>query len=176
MRTVASLWKRLSAKETVSFKVAVCLPICFLVAFSEYLYTQKGQRYLEAKKRELIDMQSLKREYMGLLGRIGPMERRLSASGDGSISEVMQEIINKIRVKSKVASIRHIDVKPLQGHFVSGAEVKLESLTPNQVLNILYLIDSDDRLVLIKEFILKSDFEDLDAFDMIIRVALISKK
>ena len=57
----------------------------------------------------------------------------------------------------------------------NGVEINIEGATLNQIANLVYRIENYKNLLIIKEFLIKAQFNNPELFDITMRVILMSK-
>ncbi len=119
---------------------------------------------LTVEAETLMAMNAVMNSYSKRLGR--------SEGGKGLVS-VLEGIISRLSIQTYVKKLTPGESKRAHGFVESVAEVKLERLDLNQVVNLLYRIKSHSAFLIVKRFKVKSDFQEPDKLNVSMTVSLI---
>ena len=141
-----------------------------------------GGRYARVKRLSAIKLRehgeflSLKREFLLKKNTIDPFLRKAYVSGEGlSTIAVVEEIGALVGVKEKITTLKPLPETSEMGFTISGVELSIEGMNLNQMVNLLYLIENHKTLLVVKEFTLKSRFEDPDLLDVSLKLTRLAK-
>jgi len=108
--------------------------------------------------------------------QIVPLEKKfflpLSQQSPGAIIE---EIGGQIGLRKNIIAFKPIEEKLEKGYMQNGVEINIEGATLNQIANLVYRIENYKNLLIIKEFLIKAQFNNPELFDITMRVILMSK-
>jgi len=140
------------------------------------LFTSANQRISALEKRrtareaELGEMVRLKQRY--LVAKIS--SRRFSgrlAAADGYDSPA--RVVERIGIKGTSSRVTPLQGE-LRGEFVEdAAEVRIEGLTANETVNLIYRLEKGEQPVLVKKTHLKTRFDDPSRLDVTLAIALL---
>ncbi len=153
----------------------IAVVVIWLITF---LFARYGrlERLSAAKRGELNTFNSLREEYLRSKRVVDGLDRRLlSTKGGGSPMTIMEEIGRRLRLSDRIAGFRPIKGKTMQNYRERGVEVQIDGIDINEVVNLLYTIDRYNALLLVKDFTMKSRFDNPDLFDISINIVLVSK-
>lgn len=83
------------------------------------------------------------------------------------------KIIEEIGIKGKNTQIKPVKGEDLPGFVEDAAEVKIEGLTANEAVNLLFRLEKGAKPVTIKRALIKTRFDDPAKLDLTLTVALI---
>ncbi len=129
-----------------------------------------------ARKAELKAFYVKKAEYLKDSAVAAPLEKKLLLPGTaGSPVPIIEEIGGNLGIRSNIKSFKPFEDKALKGYIKNGVEAKVEGITLNQLANFVYGIENYRNLLLIKNFAMKSRFDNPDIYDVTMQVVLVSK-
>lgn len=151
------------------------IPVILFIAVT-YHVVGKAEKGVRAKKTEALAFSSKKEEYLKERKAIEPFIRKiLLPPYSGSLSSIIEEMARGIGIKDNIISIKPMEEEKEKGYIKNGIDVKIEGITLNQMVNLLYKIENFRNLILIKSFIMKSRFENPDILDITMHSVLITK-
>ncbi len=134
------------------------------------------KRTVSVKQGELSTFNKLAEGYIKKEARLSALEKRItSATASKSVVAVMEGIAKEIGVKSQVASLLPLKEEIRRGYLERGAEVKIEGIDLNRLINLLYALEHHRSLLLIKEFSLESRFDNRELLDVRLKIVQVSK-
>jgi general secretion pathway protein M len=140
------------------------------------LFTSANQRISALEKRrtareaELVEMMGLKQRYLAAKISFQRFSGRLAASpGDDSPARVVESI----GIKGTSSRITPLKGEQRGGFVEDAAEVRIEGLTANETVNLVYRLEKGEKPVLVKKAHLKTRFDDPSRLDVTITMALL---
>jgi hypothetical protein len=158
--------------------VWVVLLVLALLAFMALTnsFASKGERRLAQKEAELSGFYEMLSEYKRDIASIGYLREKLQLRGVvGSTGTVIEEIGAAIGLEKKITSFKPLADGMMNGYMEKGVQVEIEGVTLNQAVNLLYRIKEYKNLLLIRNFSMKSHFQNPDMLDITAQVILITK-
>lgn len=123
-----------------------------------------------ARESDLVQMMTLKQRYLSARMFSQRFSNRLASSrADDSPAKVIDEI----GIKGKSCLITPLKGEQRGGFQEDAADVKLESLTANEAVNLVYRLENGSRPVIIKRALFKTRFDDPSRLDMTLTIALL---
>jgi len=119
-----------------------------------------------ARETDLMEMMTLKQRFLSARLAAHRFGGRMPGGGGG---DTPAGIIEEIGIKGK--SSRITPVKGEDGEDV--AEVKLEGLTANEAVNLLYRLEKGGRPVVVKKANMKTRYDDPSRLDLILTIAVL---
>ncbi len=176
MIDMEELKNKLRGKTLVYIKgaAALCGAVIFILATNGAI--GRVEKRAQAKKAALLAFYVKKEEYLKESAEAAPLEKKLllPQSGESPVA-VIEEIGASIGIKSNINSFKPFEDKALKGYLKNGVEVKVEGITLNQAVNFVYRMENYRNLLLIKDFMMKSRFDNPDIYDITMQVVLVSK-
>ncbi len=123
-----------------------------------------------ARETDLVQMMKLRQRYLSariLSQRFG--NRLASSRADDSPAKVIEEI----GIKGKSCQITPLKGEQRGGFQEDVADVKMESLTANEAVNLVYRLEHGMRPVVIKRSLFKTRFDDPSRLDLTLTIALL---
>ncbi len=169
--SLRDLFREMDRRTRLSWGIGVALLLLLVIAvttLSGAITTLSRKRV--SREAELRELMLLKQRYQSLKKESERLANRLAAvKGDDSPGRVTEEAA----IKGKPVQIR-----PLKGEERSGmqeelAEVKIEGLTANELVNLLHRLEKGAKPVILKKLLVKSRFDDPAKLDVTLTVALI---
>lgn len=140
------------------------------------LYSAAGDQVAKlARKRaarevDIAEMMQLKLRYQLLSGGAQKLANRLAATRpDDSPAKLIEEI----GIKGKNSQIKPLKGEERPGYVEDAAEVRLEGLSANEAMNLLFRLEKGTRPVVIKKALIKTRFDDPAKLDLTLNIALL---
>jgi len=111
---------------------------------------------LKAKKKELA---LLKDETLALKIRVDAAESRKSLTRVAGVVQAVDEIVKSLGVGQKVKSVKSLGVRDRQYAVEEEAEVQLEKVSMNEMVNIFFRIENAPMVLALKKTTIKTSFE-----------------
>ncbi len=169
---------RSMSRQTLVYILAALIVFALAVSGSMFVAGRyaRVKRMADVKRREYGEFMELKREFLVKKNALDSTIRKAYVSAEGrSAIAVVEEIGAMVGVKERITSLKPLPGVDRMGFTVSGVEVRIERMDLNQLVNFLYLIENHRTLLVIKEFKLKSRFEDPDYLDVTLKLAHLTK-
>lgn len=155
--------------------VLILIPVILFIAVT-YHVVGKAEKRVRAKKAEILAFNGMQEEYLKERRAIEPFIRKiLLPPSDKSLGSIIEEMAKGIGIKGNIVSIKPMEEGTEKGYIKTGIDVKIEGITLNQMVNLLYRIENFRNLILIKGFVMKSRFENPDLLDITMHVVLFTK-
>jgi hypothetical protein len=136
----------------------------------------KRERRLVQRQAELDGFYEMVSEYKRDMASIGYLREKLQLQGvEGSTGTVIEEIGAAIGLEKQITSFKPLAEDLVNGYMEKGVQVEIEGVTLNQAVNLLYKIKGYKNLLLIRDFSMKSHFQNPDMLDITVQVILITK-
>jgi general secretion pathway protein M len=123
-----------------------------------------------SRESDLVQMMTLRQQFLSAKAMSMRFRNRLTAT---RADDSPAKIIDEIGIKGKSSRITPLKGEQ-RGEFVEdAAEAKLEALTANEAVNLIYRLESGTRPVIIKKAHIKARFDDPSRLDLTITIALL---
>ena len=148
---------------------AVLLLVAIIVVFMNGRIATLSKKRA-ARESDLVQVMTLKQRYLSARMFSQKFSNRLASSrADDSPAKVIEEI----GIKGKSCQITPLKGEQHGGFQEDAAEVKLEALTANEAVNLVYRLENGTRPVVIKRAAIKTRFDDPSRLDLTLAVALL---
>jgi general secretion pathway protein M len=147
-----------------------------LLLFLAILFSMANDRIdrlhkkLAAREADIAEMLVLKQRYLEANSTAQKLANRLTAT---RADDSPAKIIDEIGIKGKGSQIRPLKGEEQGGYLEDAAEVKLDGLTLNETVNLLFRLEKGARPVVIKKALFKTRFDDPSRLDLTLNVALL---
>ena len=123
-----------------------------------------------ARETDITEMLVLKQRYQEASAGAQKLSNRMAATRS---DDSPARIIDEIGIKGKGSQIRQVKGETRGGYLEDAAEVRIEGLTANEAVNLLYRLERGTRPVIIKKALFKTRFDDPAKLDMTLTLALL---
>ena len=132
--------------------------------------TSQLERKRAAREAVLKELLPLKAAYRSAKQSADMLTGRLAGvRPDDSPAKIIEEI----GIRGKGVKIAPIKGEERSGALEDAADVRIDGLTANEAINLLYRLEKSGRPLLVKKANLKVRFDDPSRFDVILTVALL---
>jgi general secretion pathway protein M len=128
------------------------------------------KKQLAAREADVAEMLVLKQRYQQANAVARKLANRLEATRP---DDSPARIIDEIGIKGKGSQIKPLKGEERGGYLEDAAEVKMEGLTINEAVNLLFRLEKGTRPVLIKRALLKTRYDDPARLDVTLTIALL---
>ena len=162
------------SRRTVYLSIVALLAILMVPAF---IVERSSIRELDVIKSKRAELSVIVSEYSSLSDQVGAIEQRTSLAKVSGVANAMEDIATSVGLKGKMKSIRGIGTKEVQGRMTEdSAEVQIERVTLNEIVNMLYRIEDAPMILSVKKTVIKKSFENPELLNVTMTVALFTKK
>ncbi len=158
-------------RTRIRWGVGISLVLLFLI-----LFTAANERIsaLEKKRKsreaDLVEMMALKHRYLSAKMTSQQFAGRLASTrSDDSPAKIIEEI----GIKGKSSRITPLKGEERGGFVEDAAEVKIEGLSANEAVNLLYRLEKGGRPILVKKTNMKTRFDDPSRLDVTLTFAIL---
>ncbi len=162
---------RLSSRDRLRLGIAIAALLFLAVLLSNANdRIDRLRKKLAGREGEVAEMLVLKQRYQEAKTSAQRLTNRLTATRpDDSPAKLIEEI----GIKGKSSQIRPVKGEEGNGFVEDAAEVKLEGLSTNEAVNLLYRLEKGVKPVMIKKALLKTRFDDPSRLDLTLTIALL---
>jgi general secretion pathway protein M len=123
-----------------------------------------------ARESDLTEMMKLKVRYQEANAGSQRLANRLLATRpDDSPAKIVEEI----GIKGRNSQIKPVKGEDIPGYLEDAADVKIEGLSANEAVNLIYRLEKGTRPVTVKKALIKQRFDDPAKLDLALTIALI---
>jgi general secretion pathway protein M len=123
-----------------------------------------------AREADLTELMKLKVRYQEANAGSQRLANRLLATRpDDSPAKIVEEI----GIKGRNSQIKPVKGEEIPGYQEDAADVKIEGLSANEAVNLIYRLEKGARPVTVKKALIKQRFDDPAKLDLALTIALI---
>lgn len=130
----------------------------------------RAQGRLASLESARDDMFQMKGEYAVLNGKVKALERKRGLTRVTGVVQAVDTVFEPLGLKEKVESVKPTGSDDPREE---KAEVTLEGVSTNEMVNILYTIENSPMLLLVKKMELKTSFLNPEQLNMTITLSFI---
>lgn len=171
LNLLAEWYHHLDNRTRLRMEIGIALLLSLAIIFSmanDRIGRLKKQ--LAAREAEVAEMLVLKQRYQQANAVARKLANRLEAT---RTDDSPARIIDEIGIKGKGSQIKPLKGEDRGGYLEDAAEVKIDGLTLNEVVNLLFRLEKGTRPVVIKKALLKSRYDDPARLDLTLTIALL---
>ena len=128
-------------------------------------------RKRSAREKDLAEMLSLRQRYLQAKAVSQKLSNRLAATRP---DDSPAKLIDDIGIKGKGSQIKPVKGEERPGGIIEdAAEVRIDALTANELVNLLYRLEKGDKPAVIKRLFVKTRFDDPSRLDLTMTIALL---
>ncbi len=147
---------------------AVCLALALLYSLAHDQVNRLEKRRT-AKESELAELLVLKQRYQETNSAAQRSANRLAAVRAG---DSPAKLIEETGIKGKSLQVKPLKTEERNGFQEESADVRIEGLTPNEAINLLFRLEKGTRPLSIRKALFKPRFDDLSRLDLAMTVTL----
>ncbi|MCG2721318.1 MAG: hypothetical protein L6290_04795 [Thermodesulfovibrionales bacterium] len=164
----------LKDKRVVAFFAGLIIVILlFLSGMHQLSLSKKELAMLKGQRNELL---LLKDEYLSLKQRMDSVEGRKSLSGPQGIVQAVDEVFQSMGLKDKIKTLKSTGKKEIKDGFEENADLSIEKVTMNEMVNILYRIENAPMVLTMKKVTIKKSFENPELMNISLDLSFLKTK
>jgi len=149
--------------------------LAFLLLLAVILVGLNSRVALLVKKRaareaDIAEMLLLKQRYLDANAAAQKLANRMEATRP---DDSPAKIIDEIGIKGKGSQFKQVKGETRGGYLEDAAEARIEGLTANEAINLVYRLEKGTRPVAIKKAVIKTRFDDPAKLDLTLTLALL---
>lgn len=160
-----------SDRYTLAVVTAAILTAIF--AFITSTSVNNFERKNEDLKSQLKEMQMFREELTHIKDIVESKEKKIGLTKANSIVSALEQILTSLGLKAKV--IKPLEKKRIKGFTEEDAELQIENIDLNKIVNLFYKIENSPVPIKIKNATIKTTFENPDIFILSLTASLISR-
>jgi hypothetical protein len=134
------------------------------------------RRELELLKSQRKEMATLKSEFLSLRQRINAVEGRKNLSNVQGVVQAVDDVVSSVGLKDKVKTVKSTGKKEIRDGFEEDADIYLEKVTMNEMINIFYRIENAPMVLTVKKAVVKKSFENPELLNLSLSVSFLKTK
>ncbi len=169
------LWIRTGDRKR-GLVFSLLIAALFISAVPAVMFEQKAFNDMELQKTRLKEAGLLRIEYVTLKERINSFEQRKALTKTEGIIQAAGSLISLPGIKDKVKSIKTAGNKMITNGTEERAEVRLERLSLNEMVNLLYRAENPAMMLSVRQVSIRKSFEKPDLLDLNMTLSLFMLK
>ncbi len=151
---------------------ALLFVLC-LILFEVSLSMKKERNALRSQEKELFVLAD---EYQILNRTVGSVEGKKSLTKVEGIVQAVDEVFRSLGLNQKVKSVKSAGTREKKYAVEEEADVVVEKVTMNEMVNILYKIEHAPMILSVKKTTVKTSFDDPALLNLTTTIGLITPK
>jgi hypothetical protein len=164
----------LKQKKAIYLIVGLIVFITVLTILTSLL--SAGRRELGMLKDQRKEMTALRGEYLSLREKVDLVEGKKNLSRVEGVVQAVDEVFSSIGLKNKVKTVKSTGKKEIMDGFEEDADVNLEKVTMNEMINIFYRIENAPMVLTVKKAVVKKSFENPELLNVSLSVSFLKTK
>ncbi|PLX85327.1 MAG: hypothetical protein C0617_04445 [Desulfuromonas sp.] len=152
--------------------LVVLATVLYLAVFEPY---REGTARLDAqiatRQRQLQEVQAMRQDYLQLQQRVAEAEKRLDSGQAFSLFSFVEGLTAEVAAKGNLVYMRPQPAGVQDDFKEESVEIKLEKIRLDQVVNLLYRIDTAKAYLKVKNLRLKPRFDDRTELDAVLTIS-----
>ncbi len=153
--------------------VSIAALLLCALAVNVSLSLKRENRDLKSRLQEIT---ALKGEYHALKTTVVSFEARKPLIKVEGIVQAVDEVFRSLGLSRKVKSVKPMGLREKKFASEEEAEVVVEKVTMNEMINILYMIENTPMALSIKKTSIKTSFDSPTLLNLTLTVGLITPK
>lgn len=159
-----------------NFLPAAVAAALILISFVLVSYSVSLSKELDNLRFKQQELSRLSAEYRSLAGSVSAVESKRSLSKVTGIVQAVDEVFQSIGLRQKVKSVKLISTRDLNDAVEEDAEVLVEKVDMNELVNIFYWIDSAPMVLAVKSTNIKTSFDTPERLNASLTLSFIKSK
>lgn len=147
----------LRADRRIFIVAGIVVVLCLCLVMAGVTRSLRAENAgLKARKKELA---VLKDETLALKSRVDASEARKSLTRVAGVVQAIDEIVKSLGISQKVKSIKSLGARDRQYAIEEEAELQLERLGMNEMVNLFFRIENAPMVLALKKTTIKTSFD-----------------
>ncbi len=154
----------------ITVTAAILIAIFTFITFISANKVERGNGKL---KNQLTEMQMLREELIHIKDIVESKEKKIGLTEVSGVVSALEQMLNSLGLEAKV--IKPLEKKRIKEFKEEDAELQIENIDLNKIVNLLYRIENSPVPIKIKNATIKTTFENPNIFILNLTASLISK-
>ncbi len=160
-----------SDRSTLMIAAAVIAVAVFTLTI--YISIKNFERKNKTLTGQLNEMQMLQKDLIHIKNIVDSKEKKIGLTKVTGVVPALQQLLDSLGLKAKV--IKPLDKKKIKEFTEEDAELQIEGLDLNAIVNLLYRIENSPVSLKVKNAVIKTTFENQNVFVLSITASLIGR-
>ncbi len=149
----------------------------FILLIPSLLLQRSAKKELDTLRAKKKELSSLISEYRSLRDNVDSVEKRSAIIQTRGIADAMDTLLSSLGIKGKMKSVKAVGNREIHGSMAEeSAEVQMEKLTLNELVNMFYRINEAPMILSVKRVTIRRSFEKPELLDITMTIALFTGK
>ncbi|MEW6587210.1 MAG: hypothetical protein AB1442_16565 [Nitrospirota bacterium] len=135
-----------------------------------------GKSELSLLKEQRKEMFLLKGDYLAGRHRVDAVENKKSLSGSQGVAQAVDEVFLSIGLKDKLKTLKSTGKREVTEGFEEDADLYVEKVTMNEMVNIFYKIQSAPMILSVKRVTVKKAFDNHELLNISLGISFLKTK
>ncbi|HLO27361.1 MAG TPA: hypothetical protein VK187_14730 [Geobacteraceae bacterium] len=164
-------YRQMDSRTRLRFGIGIACLLILALALSGInarvaLLTKKRA----VREADIAEMLVLKQRYQEANAGAQKLANRMTATRS---DDSPAKIIDEIGIKGKGSQVRQVKGEVRAGFQEDAAEVRIDGLSANEAVNLVYRLEKGAKPVIIKKALIKARFDDPAKLDLVLTIALL---
>jgi putative Mn2+ efflux pump MntP len=153
------------------------------VLISFLILAALGIKMLSSQTKELHQLQEqrkeiavLRDEFLSLQQKFQTVQNRKNLTNVQGVLQAVDEVFSSVGLKDKVKTVKNTGKRETKDGIEEEADVSVEKVTMNEMLNIFYRIDHAPMILTIKKVTVKQSFENPELLNITLMLSFLKTK
>lgn len=151
----------------ISFLILAALGIKMLSSQTKELHQLQEQRK---------EMAVLRDEFLSLQQKFQTVQNRKNLTNVQGVLQAVDEVFSSVGLKDKVKTVKNTGKRETKDGIEEEADVSVEKVTMNEMLNVFYRIDHAPMILTIKKVTVKQSFENPELLNITLMLSFLKTK
>lgn len=148
-----------------------------LLLIPAFILERLSRKEVGGFRTKLRELSVLSAEYRSMKEEVDLVERKPALVQTGGVANALDGISSSLGIKGRIKSVKAVGSREIRGSMSEErAEVQMEKVTLNELVNLLYRIEDAPMILSVKKAAMKKSFENPELLDITMTVALFTKK
>lgn len=147
--------------------------VVWAVGMNRLLTAKKELQQVKAQRSEMTVLYG---EYVSLKQKIDAVESRKNLASVQGIVQAVDEVFSPIGMRDKVRTVKATGKRESKDGFEEEADVQIEKITMNEMVNIFYKIEHAPVVLTIKKVTIKKSFENPELLNVALSLSFLKAK
>lgn len=153
--------------------IVLALAGLYILLLPNLLWERSAERELSALRKKDNEFSALSGEYRSLKESISAIERKKALTKTTSVAQAIDDISRSLGMAGKVKSIKGTGTRKTPNQMSEEtAEIRIEKLTINEMVQLIYKIENAPMILAMKTVVIKKSFENPELLDVTMMVSL----
>ena len=140
------------------------------------VFERVSRKEADSLRTKLMEVSSLGSEYQTLKGTIDAVEQRKSLTKVKGMPQAVEDVASSVGLAGKIKGVTAIGTREVKGGVTEDAEVRIEKVSMNELINILYRVEDAPVMLSVKKIAIKKTFENPELFNASLTLSLFLKQ